>query len=211
MTNQIISFREFLKTGILGPLSTDMKLIDVAEALGVPTFFFLHPDTEDVPVYWGYNKLEISFEVESPHPMQWFQIEHAGGLEGDFEAISDKILLALDGFNGDTKPSEFLLGELWNPDEVIVNLGALADDIALNICAGKISVLFQLDSTFIVDGDAERYIVTADIIQIINDIDGRTSLDSVYSHLSAEDAIKSNTWRHPIRITGREYLKAISI
>jgi hypothetical protein len=210
MTNRIASFRGFLKTGVLGPLSTDMKLIEVAKVLGAPQFFFLHYDTKDVPDYWGYNKLEISFAPDQPHEMKWFQIEHAGGLEGEFDVITDTLMLALEGFDGDTRPSAFLAGDLWNLENVRVNIGALGGDVMLNISAGKVTVIFDVASDFIPDENAENYIATTEISRIVSDIDGRTNLNSIYAFPSAEEAAQSDTYGHPIQLTGRDYLQMIS-
>lgn len=206
---QIVSFREFLSTGKLGPISTDMALKDVAKALGSPSRFYLHVDTPDVPIYWCYGKLEISFAEEPPYTMSWFQIEFAGDLEGDFEKITEDLIVTLDGLGGDTPPSQFLRAGLWANDEIKVLIGALSDDVVFTICAGTISIHFRIDSSFIADGDAVRYVESNDISQIARDIDSRTDLDSIYSHPSHELAIPFGDFAKLRVINGSEYLAAL--
>ena len=204
--NQIVSFREFLSTGKLGPISTEMTLKDVAKALGGPDGFIIHPDTPDVPIYWCYGNLEISFSEEPPYRMDWFQIEHADYLEGEFEKITENLIVALDGFGERTKPSQFLRAGLWANDEVKVLIGALSDDVILTICAGAVSIHFRIDSSFIDDGDAVRYVESNDVSQIVKDIDSRTELDSIYSHTSHELAIPFGDFAKLRLLNGSEYL-----
>lgn len=202
--NQIVSFREFLSTGKLGPISTEMTLKDVAKILEGPDGF-VHADT-DVPTYWCYGKLEISFAEEPPYTMNWFQIEDAGYLKGDFDKITENLIVTLDGLGGDTPPSQFLRAGLWANDEVKVFIGAVSDDIVFTICAGTVSIHFRIDSSFIADGDAVHYVENNDISQIVKDIDSRTELDSIYSHASHELAIPFGDFAKLRLLNGSEYL-----
>src|SRR5688500_6088670 len=119
MKKQLISFRDFLKTGVFGPISPGMKMIEVARELGAPDGWTTE-HAETIPLYWTFGKLEISFDEDSPHLMSWFQIEEAGYLEGDFDVVTSHLVLSLDGFSGTTKPSEFLSADLWPPENVTV-------------------------------------------------------------------------------------------
>jgi hypothetical protein len=196
MKRQLVSFRDFLKTGKLGPVSPDIKMIEIAEVLGTPAD----------PNYWTFGKLEISFDDEAPHEMNWFQIEEADYLEGDFEAFTDRLALSLDGFSGDTKPSEFLAAGLWGPEEATMFYTALSDEILLNICAGPIQIDFRVDTDFIEDGDTQKYLTNSTVSQLVSDIDSRATLDSVYSYPQPafEEIPGAFNWN---LLSGRDYLK----
>ncbi len=197
MKRQFVSFRDFLRTGKLGPVFHGMKVIEIAEVLGTPD----HAD----PDYWTFGKLEISFDDETPCQMNWFQIEEAGYLEGDFEVLTETLALSLDGFNGNTKPSEFLAAALWPPEEVMVFYTAAGGDIELNICAGPIQIHFRVDADFIEDQDIGKYLNSVTASQLISDIDHRTAVDSIYSypHPAVEQITQAIDWKP---IGGRDYL-----
>lgn len=82
---------------------------------------------------------------------------------------------------------------------------ASRDDIELNICAGSIQIYFRVDTDFIEDRDAERYLKGVTVSQLICDIDHRTEIDSIYSysHPAIEQIINAIDWRP---IGGRDYL-----
>ncbi|MET3580704.1 hypothetical protein ABID19_003743 [Mesorhizobium robiniae] len=197
MKKQLVSFRDFLKTGTLGPVSPSMRMTDVANALGTPE----HAD----PVYWTFGKLEISFDDEAPHQMNWFQIEEAGYLKGDFEVLTDRLVLSLDGLSGDTKPSKFLAAGLWASEVAKVFYAAVNDDILLNICAGPIQIHFQVNTDFIEDQDAQRYLNDFTVSQLVSDIDSRATLDSIYSfpYPRVEQIPGAFNWK---LLSGRDYL-----
>lgn len=197
MKKQLLSFRDFLKTGKLGAVSPDMTMAEIVEVLGMPE----HAD----PGYWTFGKLEISFDVEAPHLMNWFQIEQAGYLKGNLEALTDRLALSLDGFSGKTKPSEFLVAGLWATDQAKVFYAASGDDILLNICAGRIQMHFRVDTEFIGDQDAEAYLSSSSTSQLIAEIDPRTVLDSIYAYPSpkAEEVPGALNWK---LLSGGHYL-----
>ncbi|MER8512406.1 hypothetical protein NKH47_05570 [Mesorhizobium sp. M1060] len=204
MKKQLLSFRDFLKTGTFGPVSPSLKMIDIAGVLGPPDGWVTEP-AGTIPVYWIFGKLEISFDEEAPHWMNWFQIEEAGYLEGDFEVLTDRLVLSLDGFSGETKPSEFLAAGLWAPEEAAVFYAALSDDILLNICAGPIQIHFRVDTDFIEDGDAQKYLANSTVSQVVSDIDSRATLDSIYSYPQPafEEIPGAFNWN---LLSGRDYL-----
>lgn len=57
MKKQLASFRDFLATGVLGPVSPDMRLIEMAQALGSPDGWNIS-DGDPIPVYWFFGNLE---------------------------------------------------------------------------------------------------------------------------------------------------------
>jgi hypothetical protein len=182
MKKQLISFREFLRTGAFGPISSAMKMIEVAKELGPPEGWITE-HAETIPLYWTFGKLEISFDEDSPHLMNWFQIEQAGYLEGDFDILTDRLVLSLDGFNGVTKPSVFLSGDLWPLETTTVSYCGLSDDIMLSICAGPIELHFRVDTDFLADGDAPGYLGRTELPQLVKTFDEQVyELDSIYSY-----------------------------
>ncbi|RWC57183.1 hypothetical protein [Mesorhizobium sp.] len=207
MTKQLLSFRDFLRTGTFGPFSPSLRMIDVASMLGPPEGWITE-HAETIPVYWIFGKLEISFGEEAPHRMNWFQIEEAGNLDGDFEVLTDRLVLTLDGFSGHTKPSEFLSAGLWAPEDAAVFYAALSDDILLNICAGPIQIHFRIDTDFIEDGDAKKYLASSTVSQLVSDIDSRATLDSIYSYSrqAFEEIPGAFNWN---LLSGRDYLMLV--
>lgn len=197
MKKQLLSFRDFLKTGSLGPISPDMTMAEIVEVLGTPE----HAD----PEYWTFGKLEISFDVELPHQMNWFQIEEAGYLTGELEALTDRFALSLDGFSGKTKPSEFLGAGLWATDQAKVFYAASGRDIGLNICAGRIQMHFHVATDFIRDQDTESYLSASPTSQSVAEIDSRAVLGSIYSHPypKVEEVPGAFNWK---LLSGSQYL-----
>ncbi|MER9489985.1 hypothetical protein NKI50_29180 [Mesorhizobium sp. M0563] len=57
MKKQLVSFRDFLKTGTLGPVYPGMKMIEIAKVLGAPDDW-LTEYAEAVPEYWFCGTLE---------------------------------------------------------------------------------------------------------------------------------------------------------
>ncbi|WP_209444633.1 hypothetical protein [Mesorhizobium erdmanii] len=197
MKTQLVSFRDFLKTGRLGAVSPDMTMAEIADVIGIPE----HAE----PDYWTFGKLEISFDVEPPYRMNWFQIEEAGYLKGDLEALTDRLVLSLDGFSGKTKPSEFLEAGLWTPDQAKVFYAASGYDIGMNICAGTIQMHFHVPTDFIADQDAEAYLSASSPSQSMAKIDSRAVLDSIYSypHPKTEEVPGAFDWK---LLSGSQYL-----
>ncbi|CDX21524.1 conserved hypothetical protein [Mesorhizobium sp. SOD10] len=159
MKKQLASFRDLLATGNLGPVTPDMTLKDIATALGPPDGWNVDHD-HPVPVYWFFGKLEISFDSAAPYQMNWFQIEGATQLRGKSATLTERLRLSLDGFSGETKPSEFLSAGLWDSRQATVYYAALSDDILLNICTGCIQIHFQVDTAFIDDREAIEYLAS---------------------------------------------------
>ena len=200
MKKQLVSFRDFLKTGRLGAVSPDMTMAEIVDVIGMPE----HAD----PDYWTFGKLEISFDVEPPHRMNWFQIEQANHLKGDLEALTDRFALSLDGFTGKTKPSEFLGAGLWTPDQAKVFYAASGHAIGMNICAGLIQMHFHVATDLIANQDAEAYLSASSPSQSMAKIDSRAVLNSIYSypHPKTEKVPGAFNWK---LLSGSQYLALV--
>lgn len=106
--SKIASFLDFLRSGSMGKLSANSTPAQVAQHLGVPGGHLLQAE-DTWPLYWCYgDHIEIAFRPDSNGKMTFFQIERAQWLKGDFFAVGDNMVVTLDGFRGDMRPSEFL-------------------------------------------------------------------------------------------------------
>ncbi|TGP26819.1 MULTISPECIES: hypothetical protein [unclassified Mesorhizobium] len=204
MKKQLASFRDFLATGNLGPVAPDMALKDIAATLGPPDGWNVDDD-HPVPVYWFFGNLEISFDSAAPYQMNWFQIEGATQLRGKSATLTGRLKLSLDGFCGETKPSEFLSAGLWDSRQATVYYAALRDDILLNICTGCVQIHFQVDTSFIGDREAIEYLGESTLSRLVRDVDSRTKVDSIYSYPQAatEEMPGALNWRS---LSGQDYL-----
>ena len=203
----LASFREFLKTGLLGPMQPGLTLSDVVARLGAPSNFVTGSDGA-VPVYWCYGKLEIQFNADAPHSAEWFQIEWAGDLEGDFEILTNNLVIALDGFTGSTTPLGFLSADLWDPSDVTVHFIEIAGDITVKLSVRAVELIFSVDQSFLHDQDTKIYLAKNAIADIVRDIDVHCQLDSIYSHSSQQEAETSNR-RARRQISGVNYISAL--
>ncbi len=68
---QTASLREFLQTGVLGPISFDLALLDIAALLGPPDWWITDARDSPFPLDWGYSDLGISFSPEPSRPRKF--------------------------------------------------------------------------------------------------------------------------------------------
>ncbi|NTF43180.1 hypothetical protein [Rhizobium rhizogenes] len=168
-----------------------MTISEVVAALGAPSKLGTRSDG-GVPLYWCYGKLEIQFDTDAPYKVNWFQIEWAGDLEGDFEIFTSNLVLALGGLTGRTTPLGFLSADIWHPSDVAAYFVEVAGDITVNLLVGKVQLVFRVDQTFLSDKDPKIYLAKNAMADIIRDIDPHCELDSIYSHSSELEAETSS-------------------
>jgi len=185
-----------------------LTMLDVVARLGAPSNF-VTGSNGDVPVYWCYGKLEIQFDVDVPHRTNWFQLEWAGYLEGDFEILTSNLVIALDGFTGSTTPLGFLSADLWHPSDVTVHFVEIAGDITVQLSVRTVQLIFRVDQSFLHDQEAVIYLAKNAITDIVRDIDSHRELDSIYSHSSEQEAEESNR-RARRQISGDGYISALA-
>ncbi len=220
---QLVSFREFILTGQLGPLHTAMRPADVADALGTPECWILN-DGVNWPEYWKYgNHLEISFDSFTGN-MWFFQIERAASLEGDYFRLNDArnwsetaYGVELDGFHGHSKPSDFLkiaaaAGitsqvllsiEQHNSDMSIVIGSSVAIIYSAADCEGWPSIAQRAHKMV-----SARGLSISDTAQLLMTVDDMMQLDSIYAHRIMPN-INTSTYM-PLRFDGEHYLRAIA-
>jgi len=141
---QIVSLKHFLSTGQLGTIFPEMTLLDVARTLGAPQDFFINKDVRAFPLHWGYDSdgpvLEFNFLPDPPHNIDWFQIESAMALNGDFCRFGRELLLTTDGLTGRSTPSDFLKSGAFDEAATVVHL---SQSLQLTIICGRISIHFD--------------------------------------------------------------------
>jgi hypothetical protein len=189
-------------------MKPELTMLDVVAQLGAPSNFVTGSEGV-IPVYWCYGKLEIQFDVDAPHRANWFQIEWAGDLEGDFEVLTSNLVIALDGFTGHTTPLGFLSADLWHPPDVAVHFVEIGGDITVNLLAGKVQLVFRVEQSFLHDRDAKIYLAKNAITDIVRDIDSHCELDSIYSHSSEQEA-ETSSRRARRQISGAGYISALA-
>lgn len=220
---QLVSFREFIVTGRLGPLHTSMRPAEVADALGTPACWILNEGV-NWPEYWEYgNHLEISFDSSTGN-MWFFQIERAKSLKGDFFRLNDArnwtetaYGVVLDGFHGYSKPSDFL--------KISVAAG-LATEIHLSIEQFNNDMWISIGTSIVIIYSAvgcehwpsiaqrARQMVSArglsirDTAQLLMAVDDMMQLDSIYAH-RIKPVVETSTFM-PLRFDGEHYLRAIA-
>jgi len=161
----LASFRDFLKTGKLGPLTSMLDLRGTSDLLGPPGDW-AYTSKEDVfPLYWMYEdglgcRLEISFEPNPPHAIQWFQIDDAEGLRQDVHVFGDRLALAMDGLHGRSRPSELLSSRVWEIETAVLRFDP--KDLMLVVSAGSVQIIFEADGDDEYVPDGERRAMLAD-------------------------------------------------
>ncbi|MDN2583471.1 hypothetical protein [Aquibium sp. ELW1220] len=161
----LASFRDFLKTGNLGPLTPALDLRATSDVLGPPGDWAYISNEDVFPLYWMYEgglgcRLEINFEPSPPHAMQWFQIDGAEGLRQDVHVFGDQLALAMDGFHGRSRPSELLSSRVRENETVLLQFDP--KDMMLVVSAGTVQIIFEMDSGDEDIPDAERRAMLAD-------------------------------------------------
>lgn len=179
-----VSFQEFLTTGRLGPFHGGLSSPEVGALLGAPTHWIV--SQRDVfPHHWGYRNLEMCFDYRPPHAMEWFQIEHAHTLHGDCEILGGinsyglHVVLALEGFSGRSRPSEFLavMRDGREPLHLVYRHYPGHMSFRLSLCNGTIEVIFR--------GEFAEEMVAAvtglDDVTLFRHCERLAMLDSIYS------------------------------
>ena len=208
MEKKLLSFRDFLKTGTLGPIKPGLRMIDVARILGTPDSWITE-HVETIPVYWIYGPLEVSFGNDPPHDLHWFQIEHPNSIRKTTERVNDQFALAMEELGGSAKLSDFLQAALWNLQDVRIHYANFGNhQFMLDLCVGTVQMFFEVDTSLIENEDIDRFLAHTPIAKLICEIDQRTEVNSVYSYAySAEEAPRIDLrWQ---TITGSAYLSCL--
>jgi len=138
----IASFRHFLSTGQLGPLTIDMTLVDVAQAIGPPQAFGEFAGGDPLPLRWHYESdgsvLEIDFLPSPPYRIDQLRLEPS--LRGEFCLFGPNLLMTTDGIGGGSPPSLFLKSGAFDEAATVVHL---SEGLDVTIVSDHVSVLFK--------------------------------------------------------------------
>ena len=74
---------------------------------------------------------------------------------------------------------------------------------------GKVAIFFRVDTSFIADGNAEDYLEKMPVRQLIQAVNPRTELDSIYALKDAREAFLAASAVTSRRIEGKHYLAAM--
>lgn len=190
----LATFRDFLKTGKLGPLTPTLDLRATSDLLGPPSDWAYSSKEDVFPLYWMYDgglgcRLEISFEPSPPHAMQWFQIEGAEGLRQDVHVFADRLALAMDGFHGRSRPSELLSSGIWENQTALLQFDP--NDMMLVVSAGTVQIIFEVDGDDEDVPDRERRAMLADAFgtnRCFAEIERHYRMTSIYAFPGREAA-----------------------
>lgn len=172
-----IMLADFLATGRLGPVHCGLNRNQVALALGAPDGWIARRSGEEFPSYWCYGKLELSFDPDPPHAMNFFQIEFASRLSGDCEILAGgKIVLALQGLSGRSRPSDVLRlirddGRPW-----LVHYSGPTGSGALTVCNESVMIVFGTEFP----DEITSELAAMDDAAYLKQCDRYADLDSIY-------------------------------
>ena len=193
----LASFRTFLSSGALGPLDAGCTLLETAELLGPPQGWITGQD-EPIPLYWQYEDpdggplLEIRFGVESPHWLEWYQLEHANLLSRDVHLFGAHLALATDGFHGASKASELLGSGVWDKESTRICFDP--EDLTLTITAGKIVVIMAaVETTSIERGRRGELLDAFGTDPLFLEFERSCEIDSIYAHAQEQDRSTAST------------------
>jgi hypothetical protein len=146
------SLRQFLQTGILGPISFDLALLDIAALLGPPGWWLTDVYDFPFPLNWGYSDLEISFSPETPHRIEFFKINPDRVERTRFHSFCPLLRLSLDDLPIQGRPSAILNSGTWELDTVEIGIHPDPGDPKLSIDVQGVELLYA-----VVNSDAERF------------------------------------------------------
>lgn len=149
---QTASLRQFLQTGLLGPISFDLALLDVAALIGPPGWWLTDVHDFPVPLNWGYSGLEISFSSEPPHKIEFFKINPAHTERTRFHSFCPLLRFSLDNLPIEGRPSAMLNSGIWDFDTVEIGIHPDPGNPKLSIDVQGVELLYA-----VANSDAERF------------------------------------------------------
>lgn len=208
----LCSLKQFLATGRLGPISTDLNLRQVADLLGTPQdWIFNH----DAPFYWIYSEgdryrpyLELDFSAEPPHEMYWFQIENAEDIRDEFCLFGQMLAMTTDGLSGSSRPSDFLRCGAFDEASTVIHLSKYLE---LTIISGPVSIHFAGAESFedeLSDEAKEEIFATFGGACNFAHIDRLMGPGDIYSHRDLQRASQDHVWTSA-SCSLRQYLSMI--
>lgn len=209
------SLVDFLRTGRLGRLSTDLTRAGVRDLLGPPDDWDDGPDGKTSAGdsnHWIYGALEISFQTTSPHRIEWFQLDHLNIEAEPFAGLGRRISLSMDGLAWNLPPSVFL--SQLDAGNAEIQFELASGHVSLRLFAGDdVEMLFVLSEPLAVLDDVKAS--KADLAKALQSVEARSLVESIYAFpqprgrderlLMRTVRGSSTTW-----MTGQDYLDLIS-
>jgi hypothetical protein len=199
MDAPIVSLCNFLQTGQLWKLSTELRPKDVGQLLGPPTSWIIGEELP-FPEYWCYGPLEIRFKPDKNHPsgvvMDFFQLERLNGVLGERLIVPSghalpAFVVDLNGVNGSSDITS-----------IINAVGAqFIHCVDVHPALGNVSLLTRsvdVLMSFSTDEDDEESIL-ADDTRLVEIAAKRSRLDSIYKFRNLNRA-------HPVPAPWRRFL-----
>ena len=187
-----------------------MPLKAVAELLGPPRYWAPVWESSLLPLFWGYNHLELRFSERAPHRLVWLKIHDASSIEGKSFALCNKLRLSMDSYLGTVKPSAFLQDDVWGTRKVLIDVQLIAGDLQLHIDARPVQLLFNVAEDDVDDIHAlTEAFHRRDWHPIVAAFEQVSRLRGVYCFSPAE--WRDRRWRAPsIETDRRSYLAEIA-
>ena len=208
------SLEEFLRTGQLGPIHSGLNPNQVAEVLGTPESWISN-GTLPFPDYWCYGNLEISFErrktAGNEFGMNFFQIEHAGYLAGDYDVITNArepiLVVDLDGLTGKSRIPDILKSMAGCP-EVKVLLRRFQDTVTVTLHNGAVDVVMAYDMDDDTREWTEAEMLALSDAEVISIAAVKAKLDSIYSFAPTDPRATVDDGYDRREFTAAEFLAA---
>jgi hypothetical protein len=156
-----VLFTDFLATGRLGPVHCGLSRNQLAFVLGPPKYWTGTYEDENVlresaewpagaeprfpDSWWSYDELEITFDPAPPHGTTFIKIGPTS-LHGDCGILADgRIILILQGLNGNSRPGDFLrqMRDGEKPLHVIYSRPSTTGSFVLQISNATVVVVFD--------------------------------------------------------------------
>lgn len=212
----LVSFRDFLKTGHLGPLSPTLDLRATSDLLDPPRDWVFISKEDSFPLYWIYEdglgcRLEINFDPSPPYAMQWFKLDGTDCLRQDVHVFGDQLALAMDGFQGRCRPSELLASRVWENEQVLIQFEP--KDLMLVVSAGTVQLIFEIPDGGEDVPSGERRAMLADAFgrnRCFAEIERHYQITSIYAFPRREAALWPELAGH-VNCPGNRYLASLEV
>lgn len=219
MAVETASLTTFLRTGALGPITTESTAADVGRLLGAPKSFVVN-DGELFPAYWSYDHLEISFAAQAndkpPYGMHFFQLEYAYRFKGKYAwAAEGRLRIGLDGLSARSRLSAYALAIADLPDAMVTaRRFDGSTDWEVYLSTPRINAVFATD----IKGKsaAPEHLSQLDDGETARRIERHARIDSIYAYPPKTTFGPQGTTRRTGRDDWREwriadYLAAVGV
>lgn len=141
----VFSLKDSLRNGQIEALRLGTPLLEIADFLGPPKTWITNAYAEPVPLYWFYpGGLELSFEPERPYPLTGFKLSPVGAHRGSITRFNYYFRMRNDFSMIGSSVSDFLRGDIWDLEKVLVGVCADPRCPVLDISVGDLRIAFRM-------------------------------------------------------------------